>query len=91
MDIRASPVRAPKRFERGRVLELVNRAAEPPVFVLGEPDEPQKRFFETAGRGLKHPTPIQGRWTIDGIDLPREILEKVYHGNAERLLGVKLP
>jgi predicted TIM-barrel fold metal-dependent hydrolase len=45
-------------------------------------------FFETAHRGFEHPTPIQGRWTIDGIDLPENVLEKVYHKNAERLLGL---
>jgi predicted TIM-barrel fold metal-dependent hydrolase len=45
-------------------------------------------FFETAHKGFAHPTPIQGKWTIDGIDLPPDVLEKVYHGNAERLLGL---
>ena len=45
-------------------------------------------FFETDHKGFAHPTPIQGNWTIDGIDLPPEVLEKVYHANAERLLGL---
>jgi predicted TIM-barrel fold metal-dependent hydrolase len=45
-------------------------------------------FFETAHKGFAHPTPIQGNWTIEGIDLPPSVLEKVYHGNAERLLGL---
>jgi predicted TIM-barrel fold metal-dependent hydrolase len=45
-------------------------------------------FFETAHKGFAHPTPIQGKWTIDGVDLPPEVLEKVYHANAERLLGL---
>ena len=45
-------------------------------------------FFETTHRRFAHPTPIQGNWTIDGIDLPPSVLEKVYHGNAERLLGL---
>jgi predicted TIM-barrel fold metal-dependent hydrolase len=31
----------------------------------------------------------QGFWMIYGIFLPREILEKVYYKNAERILGVK--
>jgi hypothetical protein len=44
------------------------------------------RFFETADRAFPHPTPIQGRWAIDGIDLPRSALRKVYRENAERLL-----
>jgi predicted TIM-barrel fold metal-dependent hydrolase len=46
------------------------------------------RFFETADRDFLHPTPIQGRWNIAGVDLPRDVLEKVYHRNAERLLGL---
>jgi predicted TIM-barrel fold metal-dependent hydrolase len=48
-------------------------------------------YFETLARGMAHPTPIQGRWTVDGIGLPREVLEKVYFRNAERVFGVRLP
>jgi len=47
------------------------------------------RFFETADRNFAHPTPIQGGWTISGVNLPRDILEKVYFRNAMRLLGLK--
>ena len=32
-------------------------------------------------------TPIQGNWTISGIDLPADVLEKIYFGNAEKLLA----
>lgn len=46
------------------------------------------RYFETDDRGFAHPTPIQGRWTIDGLGLPRDVLEKLYAGNADRLLGL---
>ena len=46
------------------------------------------RWFETSDKQIPSPTPIQGRWNVDGIGLPREILEKVYYKNAERLLGV---
>lgn len=49
------------------------------------------RWFETRDRQILSPTPIQGRWNIDGIGLDRDVLEAVYHGNAEKLLGVKLP
>jgi predicted TIM-barrel fold metal-dependent hydrolase len=49
------------------------------------------RYFETEDRGFAHPTAIQGRWTIDGIGLRREVLEKVYWRNAARLLGIALP
>jgi len=65
-----------------------------------DPDPPERipvfyeahwRFFETADRRFPHPTPIQGDWTIDGIELPREVLEDLYHRNAERVFGVELP
>lgn len=49
------------------------------------------RYFETAQRGLAHPTPIQGRWTVDGIALPRPVLEKVYFRNAMRVFGLPKP
>lgn len=49
------------------------------------------RWFETNDWRMAHPTPIQGRWTIDGIGLPRPVLEKVYHRNATRLVGIRLP
>lgn len=48
-------------------------------------------FFETSGRHLPHPVPIQGRWTVDGLDLPTEVLDKLYAGNAARLFGLQLP
>jgi len=44
------------------------------------------RYFETTERQFESPTPIQGRWKIDGIGLPEAILRKVYFENAARLL-----
>lgn len=46
------------------------------------------RYFETAEEEIAHPTPIQGDWTVDAIDLPREVLRKFYVDNARRYLGV---
>ncbi|MFI0420997.1 amidohydrolase family protein [Spongiactinospora sp. 9N601] len=47
------------------------------------------RFLETADECFPHsledPPPL-GRWTISGLDLPDEVLAKVYAGNALRLL-----
>jgi len=45
-----------------------------------------RRYFETNDRQIEHPTPIQGRWKVDAIGLPPEVLRKFYVGNAERLL-----
>ena len=43
-------------------------------------------WLETAAHQMQHPTPIQGRWRIDGIALPRAVLTKVYRTNALKLL-----
>ena len=44
------------------------------------------RYFETLDRQFESPTPIQGRWKIDGVGLPEPILRKVYFDNAAKLL-----
>ena len=49
------------------------------------------RYFETADRGFAHPSPIQGNWTIDGIDLPLEVLEQLYYRNAMRIFRLPDP
>jgi predicted TIM-barrel fold metal-dependent hydrolase len=50
-----------------------------------------RRYFETGDREFDHPTPIQGKWKISGLALPRAVLEKVYAKNAIRLLELELP
>jgi predicted TIM-barrel fold metal-dependent hydrolase len=45
------------------------------------------RYFETSDKQFESPTPIQGRWKIDGVGLPEGILRKIYFENAVRLLG----
>ena len=47
------------------------------------------RFLETDDEYFPYgitPTPGQGRWCIDGIFLPDNVLEKVYYKNAARLI-----
>ncbi len=44
------------------------------------------RYFETDEHGLPHPFPVQGDWTVDGIDLPWEVLEQIYYTNAQRVI-----
>jgi hypothetical protein len=44
------------------------------------------RYFETDGHELESPTPIQGRWRINGVKLPERILQKLYYDNAAKLL-----
>lgn len=62
--------------------ETPNRAEE-----VGPYFRAHWRWLETWDPKQPSPTPIQGRWTIDGIGLPADVLEKVYRTNAERLLG----
>ncbi len=45
------------------------------------------RFFETEDRQVEYPGyPIQGRWKVDCLGLPDGVLEKLYRGNARRLI-----
>ena len=49
------------------------------------------RFLETEDEYFDYapaPVPPQGRWRIYGIGLPDAILQKVYNGNARRLLSL---
>lgn len=49
------------------------------------------RFLETEDEYFDYapaPVPPQGRWRIYGVGLPEAVLQKVYHANAERLLGL---
>ena len=61
----------------------------PPVSEL----TPHWRFLETFDESFPYednPFPPQGFWNIYGINLPDEVLKKVYHENAERLIpGVR--
>jgi predicted TIM-barrel fold metal-dependent hydrolase len=46
------------------------------------------RWLETADEYFEYwGYPGQGRWGIYGMELPDEVLEKVYHKNAERILA----
>jgi predicted TIM-barrel fold metal-dependent hydrolase len=60
----------------------------------GRPDQPRERiyfrFLETGDEHFRyydHPFPPAGDWRIHGLFLPDEVLRKVYHENADRLLG----
>jgi predicted TIM-barrel fold metal-dependent hydrolase len=76
----------------GRLLSLGSSGEEPPQAEDIERFwQATYRYFETDERDFAHPTPIQGRWTISGIALPPPVLRKLYHENAERVLGVSLP
>jgi predicted TIM-barrel fold metal-dependent hydrolase len=51
------------------------------------------RFLETDDEYFDYAparVPPQGRWRIYGVALPDDILRKVYHSNAERLLNVSI-
>ena len=46
------------------------------------------RWLETADEYFEYwGYPNQGRWHIYGMELPDQVLEKVYHLNAERVFG----
>ena len=43
-------------------------------------------YFETHAKQIEHPTPIQGRWRVNAVGLPAEVLRKLYVTNAEKLI-----
>jgi len=45
------------------------------------------RYLEGDGKQIAHPSPIQGDWKIDAINLPAQVLGKLYRDNALRLLA----
>ena len=61
----------------------------------GRPDQPRYkvyyRFLETADQNFYYfdnPFPPNGDWRIYGVDLPGPVLEKIYHGNYDKLVPV---
>jgi hypothetical protein len=47
------------------------------------------RFLETEDEAFDYApdeTPPQGRWTISGLGLSEDVLQRVYAGNARRLI-----
>lgn len=63
----------------------------------GRPDQPRYRlyyrFLETDDehfRPYDHPFAPSGDWMIHAIDLPADVLEMVYRGNAERILPARV-
>ena len=72
--------------------DAVPHGVETPQQIFGDKlYEIYYRLLETEDEYFDYapaPVPPQGRWRIYGLGLPDEILRKVYHQNAERLLGL---
>lgn len=46
-----------------------------------------RRFYETDDHQIRHPGyPVFGNWLVNGIGLPKDVLDKLYVGNAQRLI-----
>jgi predicted TIM-barrel fold metal-dependent hydrolase len=91
------PRTARKFFDRfqDRILfgtDAVPNGVDTPQQIFGDKlYEIYYRFLETEDESFDYapaPVPPQGRWQIYGLGLPEGILQKVYNGNAARLLGV---
>jgi predicted TIM-barrel fold metal-dependent hydrolase len=77
------------------VREVILAHPDRVLFGIDEfPPEPENyaiylRFLETADEHFPHSTediPLMGRWAVSGLDLPDDVLEKVYATNALRLI-----
>jgi predicted TIM-barrel fold metal-dependent hydrolase len=93
------PRTARKFFDRfqDRILfgtDAVPNGVETPQQIFGDKlYEIYYRFLETEDEYFDYapaPVPPQGRWQIYGLGLPEAILQKVYNGNAARLLGLTI-
>ena len=73
--------------------DAVPNGVETPQQIFGDKlYEIYYRFLETEDEYFDYApanVPPQGRWRISGLGLPDNILRKVYHANAERILGLK--
>jgi predicted TIM-barrel fold metal-dependent hydrolase len=76
----------PEGLALGSTGELPDRREDAPRFF-----QAHYRYFETDEPNLATPTPIQGRWALNGIGLPRPVLEKLYWRNAARVFSLSLP
>jgi amidohydrolase family protein len=65
---------------RTEVIEMPDLGAH--RWELREYFERHWRFFETGESGLDHPMPDQGAWTVTGLDLPDDVLARLYAENA---------
>jgi hypothetical protein len=46
-----------------------------------------RRFYETNDRQIRRSDyPVFGNWSVNAIGLPQDVLEKLYVGNAQRLI-----
>lgn len=45
-----------------------------------------REYFEGNAEAIDHPVPIQGDWKVHPIDLPEEVLQKLYWKNSERVV-----
>ena len=43
-------------------------------------------FFETNRRNMDHPSPLQGNWKVNAIQLPPPVLRKLYSENVKGLI-----
>jgi predicted TIM-barrel fold metal-dependent hydrolase len=78
------PRRAGQFFEEFQDRILFGTDAEPVPEMYGN----YFRWLETADEYFPYwGYPGQGRWMIYGMALPDKILEKVYHGNAEKIFA----
>ena len=73
---------------KGHIMLGSTGAEEPTLDDVAPFFEAHWRFFEGSEAQIDHPTPVQGNWKIDAINLPDDVLYKLYRGNAERLLGL---
>jgi hypothetical protein len=74
---------------RTRAIEMPDLG--PDRWSLREYFERHWRFFETSQTRLAHPMPDQGAWTVTGLDLPDDVLARLYAENARAVFRLPAP
>ncbi len=65
--------------------------SEPTIYDIFEFYARHEAWLGTHEKQMQHPTPIQGRWTINGAGIPAATLDKIYWKNALRVIWKVTP
>ena len=80
-----------RRRRRRHDVRLDRRRRRPPAPTRSASSRRPGATSRPPDRQFESPTPIQGRWKIDGIGLPEPVLRKIYFDNAARMLRWRPP
>ena len=78
-------------FSPGQIMLGSVGKEKPTVYDIFEFYARHEAWLSTDEKQIAHPTPIQGRWRIDGAAIPSKVLDKIYWKNALRVIWNTTP